>query len=386
MMKWKLYGAAGAIAVLAAGMLWLAFNRGPLAAVVVEVAAAREAEIVASVFGIGTVEARHSYAIGPTQAGRVLKVHVDHGDVVKAGQALAEIDPVDLSQRLKGAASAWERARHAVLVAEAQEREARSRLALASANAARYRDLVQKNFVSREAAESRGNEASVAQAGLEAAQAALQVARKDVDRAAEDRNALARQLANLQLVSPVDGIVIARDAEPGTTVVAGQAVVRVIDPRSLWVRARIDQSRAFGLAAGLPAEIVLRSNQANVITGRVARVEIESDAVTEERIVTIAFVAPTPLSIGELAEVTIHRGKRPRGVVVPSAAVKRVYQQQGVWQMVEGKTRFRVVKTGVQTLDGMTEVLDGLAAGDSVIVYSSAQLREGIKVRTGKIS
>lgn len=385
-MKWKLYTAAGGIVVLVAGMLWFAFNRGPLAAVAVEVAAAREAEITASVFGIGTVEARHSYAIGPTLAGRVLKVHVDHGDAVKAGQVLAEIDPVDLQPRLNGADSTFERARSSVLVAEAQEREARSRLAIATANAARYDGLVEKNFVSREAAEVRNNEANVAQAGLEAAQAALQVARKDVERAAEDRNALARQLGNLHLTSPVDGIVIARDAEPGTTVVAGQAVVRVIDPRSLWVRARIDQSRASGLAPGLPAEVVLRSNQTNVITGQVARVEIESDAVTEERIVTIAFVAPPPLSIGELAEVTIHRGKGMRGLVIPSAAVKRVDQRQGVWQVVEGRTRFRAVKTGVQTLDGMTEVLDGLAAGDSVIVYSSAQLREGIKVRTGKIS
>lgn len=385
-MKWKLYAAAAGIVVLVAAMLWFAFNRGPLAAVAVEVAAAREAEITASVFGIGTVEARYSYAIGPTLAGRVLKVHVDHGDAVKAGQVLAEIDPVDLQPRLKGADSTFERARNAVLVAEAQEREARSRLAIATANAARYNGLVEKNFVSREAAEVRNNEANVAQAGLEAAQAALQVARKDVERAAEDRNALARQLGNLHLTSPVDGIVIARDAEPGTTVVAGQAVVRVIDPRSLWVRARIDQSRASGLAPGLPAEVVLRSNQTNVITGQVARVEIESDAVTEERIVTIAFVAPPPLSIGELAEVTIHRGKGMRGLVIPSAAVKRVDQRQGVWQVVEGRTRFRAVKTGVQTLDGMTEVLDGLAAGDSVIVYSSAQLREGIKVRTGKIS
>lgn len=385
-MKWKLYGAAGGLIALVAGMLWLAVNRGPLAPVVVQMAVAKEAEIAASVFGIGTVEARYSYAIGPTQAGRVLKVHVDHGDAVKAGQVLAEIDPVDLNERLKSAASALERMRSTVLVAEAQEREARSRNAIAAANAARYSDLVKKNFVSREAAEIRGNEANVAQAALEAAQAALLAARKDVERAGQDREGAARQLANLKLTSPVDGTVIAREAEAGTTVVAGQAVVRVIDPRSLWVRARIDQSRASGFEAGHPAEVVLRSNPAQVIPGRVARVEIQSDAVTEERIVAVAFVAAPPLTVGELAEVTIRRGSATRGLVIPTAAVKRLDQQPGVWQIVDGRTRFRTVQTGIQTLDGMTELRGGLAAGEAVIVHSSAQLREGVKVRIGKIS
>ncbi|MBI4195996.1 MAG: efflux RND transporter periplasmic adaptor subunit [Betaproteobacteria bacterium] len=385
-MKWKLFAAAGGVIVLFAAMVWFAFNRGPLAPVAVEMAAAQEADIASSVFGIGTVEARRSYAIGPIQAGRVLKVHVDHGDTVNAGQLLAEIDPVDLLERLKGAESMLDRTRNAVAVAEAQEREARSRHTVASANAARYRDLVQKNFVSREAAEVRASEASVTQAAVDGAQAALLAARGDVERAARDRDALRRQLANLRLTSPVDGVVVARDSEPGTTVVAGQAVVRVVDPRSLWVRARIDQSRAAALTIGLTAEIVLRSNQGEVLRGRVARVEIESDSVTEERIVAIAFAGTPPLSVGELAEVTIHRTRSTRGLVVPSAAVKRVNQQHGVWRVVDGRTRFHPVKIGVQTLDGMTEVLDGLKAGDRVIAYSSAQLREGMEVRIGKVS
>jgi len=374
------------IGVLAAAMLWLAFNRGPLAPVQVQLAVAKESELTAGVFGIGAVEARHAYAIGPTQAGRVLRVLVDHGDSVKAGQLLAEMEPVDLEQRLSSAGAGRQRAQQAVLIAEAQVREAESRHKVASTNAARYRELVQKNFVSREAVEVRNNEASVTLAGLEAAQAALHVARRDVDRAGLDRKAIASQLANLKLIAPVDGLVVAREAEPGSTVVAGQAVVRMINPHSVWVRARIDQSRAAGLVQGLFAEVVLRSSQSKKLSGRVARVEIQSDAVTEERVVTISFAAPPQMSLGELAEVTIHREKSARVLAVPSAAVKRIGDQQGVWQTKDGKARFRKVKTGMQTLDGMTEVTDGLAAGDSVIVYSSAQLREGVKVEIGKTS
>lgn len=385
--RWKAVSAVAGLALLLGAMLWMALHSGPLAPVEIEVAAAKQSELGVSVFGVGTVEARYSHAIGPTQAGRVLKVPVDHGDTVKAGQLLAEIDPIDLQPRLNSSESALQRAQQSVLVAAAQQREAQSRFKLAAANAARYRELAQKKFVSPEAVEIRDNEAAVAQAAMEAAHAGLNVAQRDVERVLQDKNAAAKQLANLKLVSPVNGVVVSRDAEPGTTVVAGQAVLRVIDPRHLWVRARIDQSRAFGIAPGQAAQIVLRSDQATRRGGRVARVEIQSDAVTEERVIDVEFVTAPPLpALGELAEVTIEVERIGQVLVIPTAALRSAAQQHGVWQMIDGRARFRPVKFGRQSLDGWTEVRAGLAAGERVIVYSSARLREGLKVRIGKAS
>ena len=69
-----------------------------------------------------------------------------------------------------------------------------------------------------------------------------------------------------------------------------------------------------------------------------------------------------------------------------SAAVKRVQQRQGVWQVNGGKTSFKPVKIGAQTLDGESQVLEGLKPGEQVIVHSSAQLQEGTKVKLGKAS
>jgi len=110
---WKLALAGVAIIALAAAMGRFATDPGPLAPVAVRLAAASEIE--QSVSGIGTVEARHACAIGPTQAGRVLRLHVDHGDAVRPGQLLGEMDPVDLEQRLSAARSAPERAQQGVL-------------------------------------------------------------------------------------------------------------------------------------------------------------------------------------------------------------------------------------------------------------------------------
>ncbi len=374
---------AAALAVIAGAALFAAI-KGPFAPVQVSVAAAKQAALKRSVFGIGTVEARLAYAVGPTQAARVLKVRVDHGDAVSAGDALAELDPVDLAERLAGSEAAIAKAKQLLRAAEAQLREAESRNQLALANASRYRELAHKGFVSNELADGRLGEANVTRAGVDAAQATVSAGQRDLERLARERDATARQLRNLRLTAPVDGVVVARLAEPGTTVVAGQAVIRLVDPNSVWVRARIDQARAGGLRIGDRAEIVLRSQQGAPLSGRVARIDIQSDAVTEERLVGIEIEPrPAGLSLGELAEVTIVQPELRDALIVPSAAVKWQNHAAGVWRIDGGRARYHAVKAGAQSLDGQTQILEGLQSGDEVIVHASAQLAEGLRVKSG---
>jgi len=371
--------AAGA--ALVAGLVTLGFTLGPFAPVRVSVAAATPAELPVRVFGIGTVEARYAYAVGPTQTGRVARMLVDHGDRVRAGQVLAEMDPVDLEARLSGTRATLARAGDAARAAEAQVREAEARRSLAAANAARYRELAAKGFVSKELAQNRRGEADAAAAALEAARAQADAARRDLERLAHERDAVSQQIANLRLRAPVDGVVTARLAEPGSTVLAGQALLKVIDPASAWVRVRVDQARAGALREGQRARIALRSGGV-ALAGEVARIELLSDAVTEERLVNVTFDAPPRgLSIGELAEVTIDGGRIENALVIPSAALRRAGGESGVWRVDGGRARFQPVQAGVQSLDGRTELLAGLERGDEVIVYTHAQLAEGDRVR-----
>ncbi len=380
--NWKSYALAGGALLFLASLGWLITHRGPLAPITVVTASVEQGDLRASISGIGTVEARLSYTIGPTQGGRLLKVMVDQWDLVKAGQVLAEMDPVDFEQRIRATESAAQRAQQSVWIATAQEKEAQSRYRLAQANASRYKALVAKNFVSNEMAESRQNEAQIAEAALEAARSGVVAARKDAEKAVAERAGLLKQRDNLKLVSNADGLVVSRDAEPGTTVVAGQAVFHLVDPDSLWVRARVDQAQARGVAKGQSAQIVLRSSQNETLAGQVTRIEMQSDSVTEERVINVSFVHPPKrLYLGELAEVTIQQENAKDVLNVPSAAVKKQDSQTGVWQITEGKSKFVPVQVGIQTLDGKAQLKNGLKKGDKVIVYSSAQLREGMKVR-----
>jgi len=369
------------ILVFIGAFVWLLTTRGPLAAVGVEIATATRADLTPAVYGIGTVEAQHAYAVGPIQAGRLLSVRVDQGDSVQAGQLLAELDPVDLSQRAEAASSAAARSRQAAQAAQSQVAEEESRVRLAQANSERYQALYQQNFVAKEMADSRRHEAAAAEAALSAARANASAAQREIGRAEAEMRGIEQLRNSLKLVSPIDGVVTAREAEPGTTVVAGQAVVRLVDPTQLWVRARVDQARAEGLQVGQAADIVLRSAPGAALTGKVMRIDLQSDALTEERIVNVAFdPAPTQLYLGELAEVTIRLPGAKNVLTVPRAALAQQQGKVGVWRIEQGRARFHPLQPGMQTAERV-QIDSGLAAGDRVIAYSSKQLDDGVRVR-----
>ena len=369
-------------AILVAGFGWVVARSGPLAPIRVTTLQVEQGALSPAIFGIGTVEARRSYLIGPTAAGRVRAVHADVGERVKAGQLLAEIDPVDLDERLRSSEAAHSRALSAVSAAEALHKDALARRQLAESNARRYRDLGGRSFVSTSAVEGKQQELDSAAATLEASEANLQGARQELRRLQADQDGLLQQKRNLHLLAPRDGLVISRDAEPGSTVVAGQAVLRVVEPESLWVKARLDQGRSRGLAVGQAAEIVLRSHASTPLAGKVARIEPLSDSVTEERIAQITFERiPEGLSVGEMTEVTVNTGAAKSGLQLPNAAIKQMPQGSGVWKLKDGKPSLTPVKLGSTSLDGNVQILDGLAAGDEVVIYSERELNESARIK-----
>lgn len=357
------------IVPLLALFVFVGLRSGPLAPVAVTLATVQSRALAPALFGIGTVEARYTYRIGPVVAGRVERLDVDVGDRVRAGQVLGAMDPVDLDARVRALDSASKRA-------GATLREAEARQAYAQAQARRYEKLLLARSISEETVTTKRQE-------LQIADAVLAAAREEVDRARAEREALIAQRSDMRLVAPVDGVVVLRDAEPGSTVVAGQAVVELIDPASLWISVRFDQLSAAGLAAALPARIVLRSRDGEALSGRVFRIEPKADAVTEETLAKVVFEnVPSPLPpVGELVEVTVGLPGLPAAPVIPNAAIRREGGKAGAWRMGDGELRFVPLVLGATDLDGLVQVREGLADGDRVVLYSEKALTARSRVR-----
>ena len=372
------------------GIIALIAIKGPLAPVEVQTATLRQGKLQPSLFGVGTVEARRSYTVGPTHNGNLKYLLVDHGDSVKAGQLLGQMDPVDLPDKINSARLNIEKYEHLVEAAQAHLDEANSRAAQARRDDIRYRDLVKKKQVSHEAAEAKATDAITTVAQVHAAQAELDGSRHDLQRLKSDFKALQAQLDELKLISPVTGLVTAREVEPGSLVVSGTPVLRLIDPTTLWVRVRIEQRDSTSLVTGLDASIVVRNHADKALQGKVVRLELIADSLTEERWVDVAFASATAarsaevasklshqLAIGMLANVTILLPTIEKAQWLPAAALQNHNRHTGVWVMRDGKAHFVIVKTGIRTLDGKIQILSGINATDKVVSYSAKTLNEG---------
>lgn len=347
---------------LLALFLYVALRSGPLAPVAVTVVKVDELPVSPALSGMGTLQARFTHKMGPTAAGRLLRIDVDVGDAVRAGQVLGEMDAVDLNERIVAQQAAIQSAQAALQQAEAKR-------AFAQAQAKRYEQLLPARAATEEYVATKQQE-------LLLAQAALVAVREDAHRLQAELKALQAQRGNLRLIAPVTGIVAARHADPGSTLVAGQPVIEVFDPASVWVDVRFDQVNAQGLAAALPARVTLRSRPTDAVAARVLRIEPRADAVTEETLAKVVFDSlPSPLPpLGELAEVTVQLPSLPSAPAIPNAAIRTVEGRRGVWKLVNDDIVFTPISLGRSDLDGHVQVAQGLVKGDRVVLYSEKAL------------
>lgn len=354
---------------LALLFFYVILRSGPLSPILVTETKVTQASISPALFGIGTVEARYRYKVGPIIPGRVKTLHVDISEQVTKGQLLGVMDPVDLEQRMQAQQSALMRSK-------AQLTEAQSRYQFASNQFERYQKLLASDSISEEQFALKEQEFRVAEAGFAAA-------KQELLRQEAEQEAMKAQQHNLELISPVDGFIVSRAAEPGTTVVAGQPVLEIINPSDIWLNVRFDQIHATGLNSGLKAHIKLRSKSNQELLGEIYRVEPIADAVTEEFLAKITFDdLPKPLpSIGELAEVTIELEPVSAKAVVPNTALKRIEGKLGVWKIVDGDPEFAPVSIGATDLNGLVEIQSGLSVGDSVVLYSEKALTAKSRIK-----
>ena len=355
---------------------YVAVRSGPLAPVPVTVTEVSQQSISPALFGIGIVQARYSYRIGPTLTGHVLTLNSHVGDKVVAGQVLGDMDPVDMDNKIISMNAAIKRAKASVIAADAHVVDATARKDYAQSQSRRYQELLIEHTVSAETAEAKYQEYQVAKASLAAARANLNAAGEELEMLKADYNGLLQQRSNLRLVSPVDGLVVGRYIEPGSTVVAGQPVLEVIDPASIWINVRFDQLQSSGLSMNLPARILLRSQSEMLLSGHVSRVEPLADSVTEEILAKVVFdqIPNTLPPVGELAEVTVSLPQLASAPVVPNASIKQFNGKTGVWLLANDKPQFVSVETGASDLDGQVQILKGLESGARIIVYSKQEL------------
>ncbi|MFZ5506262.1 MAG: efflux RND transporter periplasmic adaptor subunit [Pseudomonadota bacterium] len=369
--------AIGLVAATLGGAAWFRVGR----AVEVPIREAAPGRVAERVVGPGTLQARVPVTLGSRITATVRELSVDVGDTVRPGQVLALLDDRDLAAR-RGVVEGQQRALvRSLEAARAGTARAEAEFELARSRQRRDAELLRTGFMSPSALEASDAALRGAQANLDAARATQAAREADAHTLAEERRFAEAQLSFARIVAPAGGVVIARQAEVGSTVVPGSVLFKLADPAALWVAVRVDEAVVGRVREGQPASIRLRSGER--LPGRVARITRQSDAATRELEVDVAFdQPPARFAIDQEAEVAIGVGETA-GIAVPLSALVRDRDGHAGVLVVEaadgGRTAFRPVRTGAS--DGLHVLLaEGLAAGERFVAEADG-VKAGARVR-----
>ena len=231
--------------------------------------------------GNGRIEATEVH-VAAKYPGRIAEVLVREGDLVEAGQVLAQMDTRELEAQLARAEAETAQAERSVAQAKAAIVQRQSDLQLAEAELTRALILLQKGHGTKEIADRRHNTRDTAKAGLEAAEAYLAATERSVDAAAAAAQVIRTQIEDGRLSAPRFGRVQYRLAEPGEVLAAGGKVVTLLDLTDVYMTIFLPTAEAGRVMIGAEARIVLDALPEYAIPARVTFIASQAQFTPRE--------------------------------------------------------------------------------------------------------
>jgi HlyD family secretion protein len=346
----------------------------------------------------GRTRVKDRYVLYAPVAGYLRRIQLDVGDAVARGKALALFDPLPpavLDPRARAEAEARVAgARSALARAEAAHGQAQAEAELAAEEFRRREDLLRRDLVSR-------SEFDQARARLRALEAATRVTASAIDVARYELEAALAVLRytaveasdqpaeTVPVRSPVDGRVLKVLQESSGVVPAGHPLLEVGDPRRLEVEVEVLSRDAVRIEPG-GRVFFERWGGDEVLEGVVRTVEptgftkVSALGVEEQRVLVIADISSPPeawqrLGDGYRVEAGFIVWEREDALTVPASALFRRDDGWAVFVVQDGRARLRAVRLGPGS--GLfTEVVGGLAEGESVIVHPDDTVDDGVRV------
>lgn len=385
-------GWTGAALACAAVLAW-AFRPEPVA---VEVARAVRGRVEVTVDAEGRTRIKDRYVVAAPLAGRLLRVELKPGDPVEAGRTVvAAIEPSDpelLDPRARALAEARVKAAEAVLARTTplldQARTARD---YARTTLERAERLFAEKTLSHQELDAAEERERIAGEALRAAEFAAQIAAFELEQARAVLGAGADAPATrLEVKAPISGRVLRVWQESSTVVAPGTRLLELGDPANLEVEIEALSSDAVRVAPGARVWLEQWGGE-TPLPARVRVVEpsafrkISALGVEEQRVFVIAdFAGPpearTALGDGFRVEARIVVAEAADVLTVPTGAL---FRQAGEWTVfvVEGRRAgVRRVAAGLRN-DLVTEVREGLAPDEAVILHPSDRVADGTRVR-----
>ena len=322
----------------------------PLLSVVVSPQAAYQLQFA------GSIEPRTKAELGFRVFGRVIKRDVGIGDIVKKGQVIAMLDPLDLELSVRSAKADLSNAEAQLRNASMAERRQFQLLQVKSASQSDYDNAL----LAKERAD----------ASVSKAQANLAKAKE--------------QLSYAELHAEFDGVITAVSAEVGQVLSAGETAFIEARPELRDVVIDVPEDEIFAITEGAAFDISLQLDPSIRATGTVREIAPQSDAKTRSRRIKISLTdPPPPFRLGTIVTATANTDASPQ-IVLPQSAILREGETTNVW-VVDANTK--TVSRRAVTINNKDKtaakvvIVSGLQPGERVAIAGVNSLQDGQQVR-----
>lgn len=381
--KRKMLGVLGVLIVLLLSVLLLKGKGAEVETVLVT-----KGEITQRVKEIGYVQPADSCELYAEQNATVVDVLVEVGQAVKKGQAMMTLQNPDLALQISGVRSQLSQVRAAVQANEVAIQRAELELKQAEEDRRRLAELFESGAATREEYDQAGLLAETYRRNLAELHANLQRTSAQEAGLEESLTQLTAREQALTIKSPMDGIVLNLPVKAGQIVNPGSLLVYVAAPESLEVKAEILSDDVAEIRVGQEAVITAPVLGETSLSGKVKTIYPMAEerqsalGIAQRRVpVIIALEEAGNLKPGYEVKVEILISKHRDVLIIPKEAVRTTIEgQKQVMAVVDGRVRYRTVRTGISDSEGV-EIIHGLEAADQIIKDGSLVLQEGAKVK-----
>jgi len=322
----------------------------------VETITVQEEAVTYSIYAVGSVEAFEVVQVTARVAGVVDKVRFAEGTQVQADQVLVEIEPERYKLAVESARATWEKAKAAKADAEA--------------GLQRRQQVVEKNpgLIPGEEIETWRTRVRTAEADVALTLAQLNQAELNL------HDALVR--------APVAGVIQTRTVQTGQYVQPGAVLATLVRRDPLLLRFKVPEQEADRLKPGQEAVFQVKNDKTEY-TAAITHVAAAAEENTRMAAITAEITDKNKnlLRPGAFAEIHIPVGSTRKVPVIPQTAVRP--SERGFLSFVveNGRAVERIITLGMRTTDGRVEVLQGLKAGETLVIRGGEALRTGVPVK-----
>lgn len=304
----------------------------------------------------GALRARNQAVVKAKVAGEIREVLVREGEAVTAGQVLIRIDGSEYQARIDQATGALQAARGQLEIA----RKARDN----------NRALLEKGFISKNAFDNSASQYAIAQANIDSARGALDIAQKS--------------LADTVLRAPIAGLISHRSVQPGEKVSADNLLLEIVDLRQMEMAASVPAPDIAQIKLGQPVSIHV-DGMSQALAGSVVRINPTTEAGSRSILAYIQIDNPNgALRGGMFAQAELTLSQKSGVLSVPQSAIRQVDGRTLVYAIENGVLTEKAVTLGLEGNDdngAAVEIAAGLTAGAQVVKANLGHLQAGTPAR-----